>query len=67
MIKKSEIEMERAKIIKTSRTLIRLKHSLEADKELNDFLPDRLTEFDQSLQNGTLGIPTKLLLDILEG
>ena len=54
MIKKTDIEMERAALIKTSRQLIRLKHALAADKEINDKLPDRLIQFDKSLQEGVL-------------
>lgn len=54
MIRKSPIEMERARILKVSRSLIRLKHSLRADEELNDVLPDRLLEFDKALQAGQL-------------
>lgn len=54
MRKKTEVEMERWKIMKSYRTLIRLKHSLNADVELNDVLPDRLSEFDTALQNGEL-------------
>lgn len=46
--------MERARILKVSRSLIRLKHSLRADEELNDVLPDRLMEFDKALQDGQL-------------
>lgn len=52
MKKKSEAEMERARIAKTARTLIRLKHSLAADEELNEFLPDKLEEFDAALARG---------------
>jgi len=66
MQKKSEIEMERAKILKVTRNLIRLKHSLQADKELNDILPERLIEFDRALQDGELlGLPDGLE-DLLE-
>ncbi len=54
MHKKTEIELERAAIIKISRAIIRLKHSIAADKEINDTLPDRLQEFDKSLQSGQL-------------
>jgi len=54
MNKKSEIEMERARIIKITRTLTRLKHSLNADEEINDVLPARLSEFDSALQDGEL-------------
>ena len=54
MNKKSPVEMERFRIIKINRTLIRLKHSLAADEELNDTLPDKLAEFDNAVQRGEL-------------
>lgn len=54
MYRKSDIEMERAKIIKLSRTLVRLKHSWQADEELNDVLPATLEEFDAALNSGQL-------------
>jgi hypothetical protein len=46
--------MERLKVAKITRSLIRLKHSLSADEEINDILPDTLMEFDSSLQTGEL-------------
>jgi hypothetical protein len=46
--------MERYKIIKATRTLLRLKHSLNADEELNNVLPDRLEDFDKAVQSGEL-------------
>lgn len=52
MRRKSKAELERAKIAKVARTLIRLKHSLAADEEINDVLPDRLEEFDQGVLGG---------------
>jgi hypothetical protein len=54
MIKKSPVEMERWKLTKATRTLVRLKHSLAADEELNDILPDKLAEFDINLQRGAI-------------
>lgn len=54
MRKKSEIEMERARLMKITRSLIRLKHSLNADEEINSILPDSLVEFDAGLQSGEL-------------
>ncbi len=54
MEKKSVIEMERLKIAKATRALIRLKHSLAADEELNDILPDKLNQFDVSVQQGEI-------------
>lgn len=46
--------MERDKITKATRTLIRLKHSLAADEEINRVLPDTLQEFTQALSRGEL-------------
>lgn len=54
MRKKTPAEMERAKVTKTARTLIRLKHSLKADEEINSILPDTLEEFDEALARGEL-------------
>lgn len=54
MKRKTTSELEKAKIAKATRTLIRLKHSLAADQEINDVLPDTLEEFDTAYANGTL-------------
>lgn len=52
MQKKSPTELERAKLLKASRTLIRLKHSLAADEEINALLPDTLEAFDAAVAKG---------------
>jgi hypothetical protein len=52
--RKSEAEMNRQAIMKITRTMVRLKYSLAADKEINQLLPDRLDEFDAALQRGEL-------------
>lgn len=62
-MKKSKIEMERDRIMKITRALIRLKHSLNADEEINEVLPDRLSEFDKALQRGEL-LELKLPTDL---
>lgn len=54
MHKKTDIEMERQRIAKITRALIRLKYSLAADEELNRVLPDQLQQFDKALQDGDL-------------
>lgn len=67
MQKKSDIEMQKAKILKTARALIRLKHSLAADEELNEILPATELEFDVAIQNGELlGLSSGSLQEILE-
>ena len=54
MHKKTEIEMEQFKLVKAYRTIIRLKHSLAADEELNETLPAVLADLEQSIQFGEL-------------
>lgn len=40
MNRKTDLELTKAQIIKAVRTNIRLKHSLRADAELNEVVPD---------------------------
>lgn len=54
MPRKTDIELSRQEISKATRTLLRLKKTLEYDRELNDLLPDNLARFDAALQDGTL-------------
>lgn len=54
MRKLTEAEMERKKILKVHRSLIRLKHSLAADEEINETVPETLEEFDAALERGEL-------------
>jgi hypothetical protein len=51
---KTDIEMARLAIAKVTRAEIRLKHSLEADAEINEVLNQRMTDFDKALQAGTI-------------
>lgn len=63
MNKKTPIEQERANYIKMRRTLIRLKHSINADNEINDSIPDELVLFDRNVQAGDLPIAVVPLLE----
>lgn len=65
MRKKTAAEMERAKIAKATRTLVRLKHSLAADEEINAVLPDTLAEFEEALARGELKELKAGLADVL--
>lgn len=67
MRKKTPAEMEKAKVTKAARTLIRLKHSLAADEEINSILPDTLEEFDEALARGELRELKVGLDDIIGG
>lgn len=66
MKKKKPAEMQRLKITKTARTLIRLKHSLAADEEINAVLPATLQEFDAAVGRGNL-LPLQASLDEVLG
>jgi hypothetical protein len=50
--KKDNIELDLAGILKTARTSIRLKHSLAADREINEVLPEIETTFQKALITG---------------
>lgn len=54
MKRKTDIEMRRRAVTKTARTLIRLEASLEADRRINDTIPDLVEEFDASVARGEL-------------
>ena len=47
-----EIELERARILKAARSYIRLKHSLAADAELNERLPEIEKAMDKAIHSG---------------
>lgn len=65
MRKKTDEEMARSKVTKTARTIIRLKHSLAADEEINAVLPDTLAEFDAAIARGELKEIAASLNDVL--
>jgi len=52
--RKTPEEMAFAARIKTVRTLVRMKHSIEADYELNALLADMTDEHHHELQTGGL-------------
>ena len=64
----TEYERERKKLIKAVRSTIRLKHSLAADDELADVLPQILGEFDKTIAAGKpFELATLSLLSEVEG
>ena len=67
MQRKTEAELKRARVAKTTRTLVRLKHSLAADEELNRVLPDTLAEFDERMAKGSLTDVLVTLDDVIGG
>jgi hypothetical protein len=65
--KKTPAEIEKAALAKTARTVIRLKHSLAADEEINAVLPDTLIEYEEALARGELKGLRVGLDDIIKG
>jgi hypothetical protein len=51
---KDDITLRKAAAIKTARSIIRLKHSLAADEELNRVLPQVELAFDRAVNGGEL-------------
>lgn len=66
MKKKTPIEMERDRIAKITRSMLRLKYSLKADEAINDILPETLDQFDTAIQAGELKSLYAGLSDLLE-
>lgn len=65
MKRKTPAELERYKVGKATRALVRLKHSLAADEELNEVLPNTLEEFDEALARGELKALEADITDVL--
>lgn len=57
MSQRDKVEMARANMLKTIRTAVRLRHSLEADAELNEVLPQAQARFDAAVMRGVLPDP----------
>jgi hypothetical protein len=49
---KDPYEVERARIAKTIRTLVRLVYSNAADDRINELVPHFLTKYDEAFQRG---------------
>ena len=52
MRSKDNVELELAAIKKTARTSIRLRHSLAADREINERLPEIEANYYSAIQRG---------------
>lgn len=54
MTPKDDIELRKRALFKAARSAVRLRHSLEADAELNDLIPALERIFDSAVSRGTL-------------
>jgi hypothetical protein len=64
---KDDIELRRAALLKAARSMVRLRHSLAADAELNDVLPRVERVFDAQVAAGELPSVAGLLTEFVEG
>lgn len=53
MAKLTDIEMLERNLIKAARSQVRLKHSLAADRELNELLPALKKDLEKAIKEGT--------------
>lgn len=65
-VQKTEIELQKALMIKVLRSQIRLKHTLEAERELNQVLPEAERQFDVAVQRGELPAVEEIVRDVVE-
>lgn len=63
MSPKDDIELRKRALFKAARSAVRLRHSLNADAELNELLPALEREFDKQVSRGTLPEVAGLLRD----
>lgn len=61
MNQKDDIALRRAAMLKAARSAVRLKHSLAADAELNERLPELERAFDAAVKNGRLPDVARML------
>jgi hypothetical protein len=54
MGQKDDITMRRAALLKAARSMVRLRHSIAADEELNAVLPAIEARFNAEVQRGLL-------------
>ena len=60
MPQRDKVDQARVEMLKTIRTAIRLKHSLAADRELNEALPKAEAAFNSAILKGELPPPLDL-------
>jgi len=60
MPRRDKVDQARAEMLKTVRTAIRLKHSLAADRELNEALPRAEKAFNEAVMKGELPDPLSI-------
>lgn len=64
---KDPIAMRKAALLKAARSMVRLRHSIAADEELNELLPRIENAFTAAVQSGTLPAVDELLSEFVAG
>lgn len=59
-IHRAEVDQARYEMLKTIRAAVRLRHSLNADRELNEVLPEAAARFDAAVNRGKLPSPAEI-------
>lgn len=54
MYQKDDIELRRAALLKAARSAVRLRHSIAADAELNNILPELERVYNAAIARGEL-------------
>jgi hypothetical protein len=52
MRQRSDIEQEKFELLSAARGMVRLRHRIEADRELNRVLPELERKIDSAIQSG---------------
>lgn len=60
-----DIALRKAALLKAARSMVRLRHSIAADEELNDVLPAVERAFDKAVQTGELPEVALLLTEFV--
>lgn len=56
-VHRDKVDQARVNMLKTIRAAVRLKHSINADEELNEVLPEAVKKFNAAIQRGQLPSP----------
>jgi hypothetical protein len=59
-VQRDEVQQARVNMIKVIRQAVRLRHSIEADNELNEVLPRAQAIFDRAAHTGRLLNPNEV-------
>jgi len=65
-VRRSEIQQAKHDMVKLLRNAIRTRHAIEADRELNEILPQAEEMFDAAVRRGRLPEPKDFVSKVLK-